>query len=165
MARFEIVIQNNQPLSFLELREIVAIIDDHIADEAGLYRRSGRRKRPYYLYDEFDVWGPAVEDDFSFVEIEAVRPGSIILTIVTSLSGVWGLGAVALGLRRSRLGSQLTKFGENAGNILSNGLAIVNERLEDWSQVNERLRERATKVRVEEIARDEDPQKLPPPKG
>ncbi len=51
MARFEITIENEQPLSFLELREIIAIVDGYVVEylipdynmDYSLARRRGAR--------------------------------------------------------------------------------------------------------------------------
>jgi hypothetical protein len=56
MAKFELIIENEGPLSFVELREIVAIIDDHINQELRytFWRRHG--PFPYYILE--DEWAP-----------------------------------------------------------------------------------------------------------
>ncbi len=102
-----------------------------------------------------DDW-PTDVRDFSFVEIESARSGSIILTLALGGVAVWGLAAFALGLRRSRLGRELSRLGENAGNILADGLGSVNDRLEDWSEINQRLRNRQTKVTLKRIEPDSE---------
>ncbi len=149
MAKFELFIENSSALSFIELREIVSIIDDHIAQE--LRYTYGSPYGPFLP----DDW-PADVRDFSFVEIESTRSGSIILTLAIGGVTVWGLAAFALGLRRSRLGRELSRLGENAGNILADGLGSVNDRLEDWSEVNQRLRNRQTKVTLKRIEPDSE---------
>jgi len=148
MAKFELIIENQGTLSFVELREIVAILDDHIAQD--LRYSYGRRFGPFPPFFFEDEW-PGDQHDFSFVEIESARAGSIVLTLALGGVAVWGLSAVALGLRRSRLGRELARLGENAGNILSDGLHLVNDRLEDWSDANQRLRDRKTKVTLRRI--------------
>lgn len=153
MAKFELTIENSSALSFIELREIVAIIDDHIAQELRYtYRRHYGPFPPFFFEDDW----PTDVRDFSFVEIESARSGSIILTLALGGVAVWGLTAVALGLRRSRLGRELSRLGENAGNILADGLGSVNDRLEDWSEVNQRLRKKQTKVTLKRIEPDSE---------
>lgn len=129
-------------LSFVELREIVAIIDDHINQE--LRYTHWRRYGPFPYYFLEDEWA-ADQLDFSFVEIESARSGSIILTIAVGGVAVWGLGSVALGIRG------LSRLGENAGTILADGLHVINERLEDWTEANKRLRDRKTKVQIKRL--------------
>lgn len=150
MQRFELVIEAEQALSFIELREIVSIIDDHILEEIseGFFLRPPRY--PDYAYESF-----ASPSEFSFVQIEFARSGSIVLGIVLGGIAVWGWRALALGARRSRLGRELSRFGENAGNVVANGLAVINDRLEDWSNNNERIRDRKTKVRLRKISRED----------
>jgi hypothetical protein len=153
VAKFELTIESEGALSFMELREVIAIIDDQIAEE--LRYRHRRRYSPYSPFWEFE-WLES-QPEFSFVEIEAVRAGSIILTISLGAVAVWAIGSVALGMRRSRLGRELARFGENTGNIVSDGLDVINERLEDWSEANKRLRERKTIAKLRQHDRDGQP--------
>lgn len=147
MRRFELRIETGGPLSIIELNEIIEIIDDHITQAFDHYDRyfpPYRRRRN--LADGVD---------FSFVGIESARTGSIIVTIAVGGSVVWGLAAIAKGVKRSRLGDELTRLGEHSGNILADGLGTVNARLEDWSKANRQLRERNTKATLTQAPPEE----------
>jgi hypothetical protein len=150
MARFELVIENSRPLSFMELREIVAILDNHIAEEIS------HRYWPYPSFSDLDIWFPE-RRDFSFIEIESVRPGSIILTVIVG-AAVWGLAAMGSGARRSRLGRELERFGEIVGNALAEKFNIeeVNSMLEDWSKTNRQLREKEVKAALKQLPNNKE---------
>jgi hypothetical protein len=163
MARFELVIENEQALSFLELKEIISIVDGYVIDHVTpLYFDD------YLHFGRWDVRGRrinAVEaPEISFLEIESVRPGSIILTVLGG-AAAFGLGAIAVGVRRSRLGAELTRFGENVGEILGEGVSRINDALEDWSDKNLKLRDRKTKASFRQIAGETPVQPRPRRRG
>lgn len=149
--QFQISIENRQSLSWLELKEIIGIIDDYVLDYAyreffdefpfpPLLRYRGPQYRDFY----------SIPDNVSFVEIERVEQGSIILVVVGGIA-TFTLTAIAAGVRRSSLPGELSRFGTNVGNILGDGVGAINQRLEDWSETNKALRDRDTSVRFEEL--------------
>lgn len=144
MAKFELTIEHGRALSSLELREIIEIIDLSILGAARF------PATPYPWLYPYETPDSAARLPFSFVEIESVRQGSIILIIATA-SVSFALGAIGLGIRRSLLGSELVRLGENVGDILSVGVEELNKRLEGWSETNLKLRDRKTRVRLRKL--------------
>lgn len=155
--KFELYIEHTGGLSWLELREVVAILDEFILEFADpfiaediFYSRYRQGRRPRFSSRAYEFGYAGQLEDFTFVEVEEIRGGSIVL-IVTAGAATFTLGAIAAGLRRSRLPRELSRLGENTGNILAEGLSSVNSRLEEWSETNMRLRDRKTKVKLKKL--------------
>lgn len=145
MTKFELVIEG--PLSFTELREVMNIIDWHIAESLA------ERYIHYPPFPPIFFEQPWLGDqrDYSFVQIESARSGSLILTLAVSGAVIWSLNAVARGVRRSRLANELSRSAELGANVLADHLKELNDKLEDWSNANQRMRERKTKATLKRL--------------
>ena len=158
--KFELTIKKRDVVSWTELSEIVQIVDSYILETAIDYDEfffDGRRRFRYarsYTSRPFDP--TETVRNTSFVSVTSVKSGSIIFTLALGAAAAFPIWALSSGIRRSRLGEELQRLGKNAGNILADGLSVVNGQLEDWSSASSALRDEPIEVEVQLLTHDPD---------
>lgn len=149
----ELLIEFENTLSWIELREIVQIIDDHFFDEIEYYfddYYEMRVLRPYPYY--YPWFNSELRSSYSFIEIKSVSKGSIVLWILGG-AGAWTLAKLADGATDGKLGKELARSGELLSDIIGKSLVgdkleRLNDRLEKWSERNHKLRKKKRKARL-----------------
>lgn len=157
VRRFELRVQHDQYLAWNELQEIIEVIDAFIKDEAFYYfdTRYGSVERRYYsrpLSARYGPWAYTAPEQVatqaleqtSFVSIEGVSQGSAIFWLIIGGIVSYPAWALGVGMKRSRIGREFERLGKAAGDLIADNLEPLNDRLEEWSEENQRLRGKET---------------------
>ena len=164
-------IEHEEPLAFVDLRDIISIVDDELRRPVLEELESNTR---VISSDNHDLAG--VRDLFalreaiitelkinfkrkqvSFLSIDTISQGSIIMGLI-GMGIFWAAAHVTTGVRKSVLANNLQKLGLNLGNIAGSRVDIINKKLESF---NEELSEQRNFHIKAELIRSLDPDTEP----